>query len=1010
MDAALDRFFTPLKALPFPACGSSSWSTAIDALRKGLTASTNGWRESSNTCGLQLYVEQIPASGVPMNAAIYVVFDKGLKLSDIPNLKGNKWKSIADAELNRPVFSIASVERTMTTADGKMPASLRSLFAPGSRYGGLQQFTVPVGPQLFTHASLKGTVGKFLKDALNAPIDNLWIRSGFASESASDLLNREGSKFLEILMPPGTTLSGPLGITEARVSDATIQIDDAKNVSLMGNMSFESAAKGKVFPAVLDLPATPAGTVDWSKAQMALSTPSVITMEEFAKVSLALNTQVASGGLLTEIAPAKTVLDKIALMFKPLSTFKLTNPNPNADSFRLKAGNDYPEMSKFNFVVLSAKAKAKDGSNKDGPILRLKAGVKVLGKQLANTNTDLSKSGLHTETTGSFGMDLKSVGNYNLSAKASIHIDEAKQDASVSGGFNTPVIGRSAVFAFNPNEIAFTSPATCVVPIEFGTKIPLSGDPSIESIASGLNPVKVDVGKLVGCTKEQLEAAAKWVGNATVDAGKAIGEGAVAAYETVASVGEIFKAGTWKHEPARDVLDCTNFDSRASAEAAKFVRAYPPGRLWGSRDDYEKRGSNFARYVYSESERKFRPLANASVLGATGCGGLVGEKGEGYGRLNTDDKKLFSLALMCEKGKFPAHMVGTPVNNASECYAARRMSRARPDLAGKLVQAHGDDSVTTSIVTPQGTARFVGKKDQWSLFGECALGTRYPIVKVSLYEGYQMQQGAPIANVAECAPAMGALWVSHPRTGQIIYADCTTDKNTEMISADGKRHWISNKNNWVVYNACGLSDKDMTCVGNADRDGIPAGKKVENADECRALRVIRDARNGMTYGLHHGTKHHIVNAQVADECKLNLGNAPNVSANVIDGFKTGDAWDSGAKCRAAMNVAAPLPPVLAKPVESVTKALAQLSTAQRFKGKFIANCDRFKHTHLVGTDGKRYWIANKDTWTLWGACRRPTDEVQCITLNEVNSVPDGGTISSKDLPKDTARCLALRGD
>ena len=33
MDAALDRFFTPLKALPFPACGSSSWSTAIDALR-----------------------------------------------------------------------------------------------------------------------------------------------------------------------------------------------------------------------------------------------------------------------------------------------------------------------------------------------------------------------------------------------------------------------------------------------------------------------------------------------------------------------------------------------------------------------------------------------------------------------------------------------------------------------------------------------------------------------------------------------------------------------------------------------------------------------------------------------------------------------------------------------------------------------------------------------------------------------------------------------------------------
>ena len=133
-----------------------------------------------------------------MNAAIYVAFDKGLKISDIPGLKGNKWKNIADAELNRPVFSIASVERTMTTADSRMPAGLRGLFGPGSRYAGLQQFTVPIGPQLFTHASLKGGVGKFLKEALNAPIDNLWIRSGFASESASDLVNREGSKFLEI--------------------------------------------------------------------------------------------------------------------------------------------------------------------------------------------------------------------------------------------------------------------------------------------------------------------------------------------------------------------------------------------------------------------------------------------------------------------------------------------------------------------------------------------------------------------------------------------------------------------------------------------------------------------------------------------------------------------------------------------------------------------------------------------------------------------------------------------
>ena len=254
------------------------------------------------------------------------------------------------------------------------------------------------------------------------------------------------------------------------------------------------------------------------------------------------------------------MLNKIATMFKPLSTFKLTNPNPNADSFRLKAGNDYPELSKFNFVILSKSAKAKDGSNKEGPILRLKAGIKVFGKQLANTNTDLSTSGLHTDTTGSFGMDLKSVGNYSLSAKANIHIDDAKQDVSVSGSFNTPVIGRSALFAFNPNEIAFTSPATCVVPVEFGTKIPLSGDPSIESIASGLNPVKVDVGKLVGCTKEQLEAAAKWVGNAAVDAGKAVGGAVVDGGKAV---------GGAVVDGAKATEDAAKAAAKASEEAAK---------------------------------------------------------------------------------------------------------------------------------------------------------------------------------------------------------------------------------------------------------------------------------------------------------------------------------------------------------------------------------------------------------------------------------------------------------
>ena len=78
-----------------------------------------------------MYIEQIPASGVPTGAAMYLVFDKGLKISDIPGLKGNKWKNIGDAALTRPILSIASVERSMNATDPNMPASLRALFGAG---------------------------------------------------------------------------------------------------------------------------------------------------------------------------------------------------------------------------------------------------------------------------------------------------------------------------------------------------------------------------------------------------------------------------------------------------------------------------------------------------------------------------------------------------------------------------------------------------------------------------------------------------------------------------------------------------------------------------------------------------------------------------------------------------------------------------------------------------------------------------------------------------------------
>jgi CheY-like chemotaxis protein len=95
------------------------------------------------------------------------------------------------------------------------------------------------------------------------------------------------------------------------------------------------------------------------------------------------------------------------------------------------------------------------------------------------------------------------------------------------------------------------------------------------------------------------------------------------------------------------------------------------------------------------------------------------------------------------------------------------------------------------------------------------------------------------------------------------------------------------------------------------------------------------------------------------------------------------------------------PPVAVKPLPA--PAPAPQTIAQKFRGKFIANCDRWKITHLVGTDGKRYWISNSDNWKTCEGCRRPNDDVHCRSLADVNSVPDGGAI-------DLASCRAKRGN
>ena len=166
--------------------------------------------------------------------------------------------------------------------------------------------------------------------------------------------------------------------------------------------------------------------------------------------------------------------------------------------------------------------------------------------------------------------------------------------------------------------------------------------------------------------------------------------------------------------------------------------------------------------------------------------------------------------------------------------------------------------------------------------------------------------GAP-ADANQCRSERGLpQWkrLAQKFNGKFI-ANCDSFKNTHVI-ANGKRHWIGNKDNWKVFEGCRAAPtEDIQCMSLNEVNTVPDGGPIGDINQCRSLRGL-----------------------------------------------------------------APLPPPPPPPP----------TVAQKFEGQFIANCDAWKHTHLVA-NGKRHWISNKDNWNTFNNCKKAANEdVQCMSL------------------------------
>jgi hypothetical protein len=725
----------------------------------------------------------------------FIVLEGSIKITDLGLARffqPGTLDKIAGTSLIDPIFSVSLLEGDLKTAG--LPQDFKDVIARS--YYNVPSINVKLGLQIYSKVTVGGVLGKVLEDGLKIPVKDFTMRAGVTGDvpstprsksDAQDKLkaddqmrgmlakykedqekkDKEAAKkkaaaegkpapaesnlpemFVELQMRPGSTVSGPLGLSPITLSDVTLFLNNKGTVGYKGNARV--AGVDKTLLAFYEGPISPSGALDFTDFNMGFASPT-LTLADAAQIGMAMS---MPGSRL--MPGMDKVNGAIRPLLAPLGAFVLRNPLPVPV---YKVGDEFPDIADFNVVAIGPLGSIDD---QKGPLLKAAGNATVLGQPMANMNVYMSTSGLHGTTSGNLTLDLTKVGlgKPGITMAAQTDVTDAKQAAGMSGSF----AGRSLNISMNASEISISSPATCLTPVEVGGSVKYAQTaPTFAQLASAINGVNVDPGKLPGCVGEALKAAYKWIGAngaklggytvaAANEAGKAleqggkavgaaVGQGAQIAAQTAAD----FASGKWTSHPNRPVYDCVDQNPDTNP---KLAEAYPPGRMWGSREEYNQRGMNFSRYVFG-TDRKFHPILGAdakSTLGGTACGGLVGEDGVGYGRTNTADDEIWTKAVFCTS--IPAGMIGAPVNDTRQCYAARGLQKpARPDLWGKFVHITGSGIDLWFIFAQNGAVRQIAKNVP------CGSGDQ---VGMTLHDVYQLPYGGVFSSTAECVASTPA--------------------------------------------------------------------------------------------------------------------------------------------------------------------------------------------------------------------------------------------------------------
>ena len=443
-----------------------------------------------------------------------IAIDKKISM---PNLLGNKvQKVMGQTSLSAPIISISTTDFDLTTA--RMPPDLKKIVYDS--YFNVSALSFSAGVQMAARANLGGPI-KLTMESLGVRADQLTMRAGVVMPIPTDISGGAGSgidmassvadgntmkksafdaakpeAYIEFQFAPNSRL--PMLLPPVTLTDATFFINNNLTFGYKGNAQFQGVGDKKVL-LQFQTPLTPEGAMDLIDFSFLMATPATFTMEDAAHVIVAMASPDArlakyGGGFIRNVSSFKAPL---LAMAKPLSMFKLKNPNPPPEYRFGDPTKPWPEDVKyFNIALLGPLA---DG----GPYYAQGGQVAAFGQTLGWTDVSAGLNGYYNGVGTDVVLKLGPLGKVPFRLSQETRINLNKQDMAFRGN----LAGQKIAIVLGTSRMSIEVNASCINPFEIKTSLDITPTTDLAQIFDAQGGVNVDPGAITGCIGKELEAA-----------------------------------------------------------------------------------------------------------------------------------------------------------------------------------------------------------------------------------------------------------------------------------------------------------------------------------------------------------------------------------------------------------------------------------------------------------------------------------------------------------------------